>query len=78
MKQQQAKEYFDLGIIVQFFILRDPMVPGHWMVAIEGKEGRSWSLHTALSQVKSFASVDTAVKQIEQITGRVSSLAVHC
>ena len=75
MKIKQAKEYFDLGVLTGFAAVRDPMTTG-WLLAIEGKEGRSWTLKTALGSVKSFASLDTLVGEIEGITGRVSTLHI--
>lgn len=75
MKIKQAKEYYDLGVLTGFAAVRDPMTTG-WMVVIEGKAGKSWTLETALGAVKSFASLDTLVGEVESITGRVSTLHI--
>lgn len=75
MKVKQAKEYFDLGVITALHVVRD-MEPGRWLLCIEGKEGRSWTLETALGKPKSFASLDTLAGEVEEITGRVSGLTI--
>lgn len=76
MQIQQAKEYFELGVVTGFCAVRDPLVSGNWMLVVAGKEGNSWTLQTALGKVKSFASLDTLVKQVEGISGRVTSLDI--
>lgn len=78
MNIKKAKEYFELGVLTGFDAVRDPLKPGNWMLVISGKEGRSWTLHTALGKgkEKTFASLDTLVGEIEEITGRVSSLSI--
>ncbi|QBC45987.1 hypothetical protein [Iodobacter fluviatilis] len=67
MKIKQAKEYFELGVIVGFYAIRDPLKVGYWLLVIEGKEERSWTLQTAKNEAKSFASLDTLVGEIEEI-----------
>ena len=42
---QKAREYYDLGVIAAFHLVRDPMGSG-WIVCIEGTSGASWTLHT--------------------------------
>lgn len=74
MKIKQAKEYYELGVLTGFSTARD-IAPGCWLLVIEGKEGRSWTLETAQGKPKIFASLDTLVKEVEGITGRVSSLS---
>jgi hypothetical protein len=76
MQTAQAKEYFDLGIITEMTVIRDPIVPGNWLVAIGGKEGRNWTLQTKLGKDKSFSSLETVVRTIESITGRFSYFKV--
>lgn len=75
MNIKQAKEYFDLGVITRFHVVRD-IGPNRWLICIEGKEGRSWTLATTKGQPKSFASMDTVVHDLTEITGRVSSFSV--
>lgn len=74
---QQAREYVDLGVIASFHLVRDPMATG-WNVCIEGISGMSWTLHTARGEVRSFASLDSAVKAIEEIGMRVFRFVGHC
>lgn len=76
MKIKQAKEYYELGVITGFDAVRDPLKPGNWLLAISGKEGRSWTLQTAHTGDKSFAKMDTLIGEVEDITGRVSSLHI--
>lgn len=75
MKLKQAKEYFELGVITSVHAVRD-IEPGRWLLCIEGKEGRSWTLETALGKPKSYASLDTLMGEVEEIAGRVSSLNI--
>lgn len=72
---QRAREYYDLGVIASFHLMRDSMSTG-WIVCIEGTSGASWTLHTARGEVRSFASLDSAVKAVEETGMRVSSLKV--
>lgn len=75
MKIKQAKEYYELGVLTGFSAVRD-IEPGHWLLCIKGKEGRSWTLKTALGKPKSFSSLDTLAGEIESIGGAISSLSV--
>ena len=72
---QKVREYYELGVIAGFLLVRDPMSSG-WIVCIEGTSGASWTLHTARGEVRSFASLDSAVKAVEETGMRVSSLKV--
>lgn len=72
---QKVREYYELGVIAGFHLVRDPMSSG-WIVCIEGTSGASWTLHTARGEVRSFASLDSAVKAVEETGMRVSSLNV--
>lgn len=73
MNIKQAREYYDLDILMSFYAVRDPMKKG-WLLVIVGKEERSWTLETAMKKPKSFASLDTLVDEIESITGHISTL----
>jgi hypothetical protein len=77
MKLKQAKEYFDLGVLTGFDAVRDPLRPGSWLLSISGKDGRNWTLQTALGHERSFSSLDTLIGQVEDITGRVSSFHIN-
>ena len=77
MKLKAAKDYYEMGVLTGFDAVRDPMVPGAWLLAISGKEGHSWTLRTALGKDKSFSSLDTLIGQVEEITGRVSSFHIN-
>jgi len=76
MQIKQAKEYFELGVVVGFHAVRDPLASSNWLMVIEGKQGNSWTLQTKLGKEKSFSSLDTLMGQIEDIAGRVSSFKV--
>ena len=76
MKIKQAKEYFDDGMITGFDAVRDPLMTGGWLLSISGKNGKCWTLETALGDQRSFAKIDTLIAQVEAITGQVSSLHI--
>lgn len=76
MNIKKAKEYYELGVVTSMHAVRD-IEPGRWLLVIEGKEGRSWTLETALGKPKSFASLDTLVGEIEGIAGRFSGFSVN-
>ena len=76
MKIKQAKEYFEDGMITGFDAVRDPLVPGGWLLCIVGRNDRSWTFQTALGQDRSFSKLDTLIGQVEAITGRVDSLHI--
>lgn len=76
MKIKQAKEYFEDGMITGFCATRDPLVPGGWLLVMEGRNGKSWTFQTALGEDRSFSKLDTLVSQVEAIAGRVSSLSI--
>jgi hypothetical protein len=76
MKIKQAKDYYELGVLTGFHAVKD-LEPGRWLLCVEGKEGRSWTLETALGKPKSFASLDSLVTEVANITGRVSSLTIN-
>ncbi len=78
MQLKQAKEYFELGVITGFEVVRLAMGGGTWTLIIQGKEGRTWMLETQLGKTKQFASLDTLVGQVEEITGRVQGLNIRC
>lgn len=65
----QAKKFFELGVVTGVSVQRAPMAAGKWMVGMEGKDFRYWTLATKLGEVKLFSSLDTAVGQLEQIVG---------
>lgn len=73
---KQAKEYFELGVVVGFHAVRDPLAAGCWMLVVEGKEGRSWTVQTSLKVEKSYSSLDTLMHEVENIAGRVSSFSI--
>lgn len=72
---KQAREYYELGVIVRFHVVRDPLQQGGWLVVVEGKAG-SWTLHTARDELRVFKTLDAAVRAVEETGMRVSSLAV--
>jgi hypothetical protein len=76
MKIKQLKEYYELGILTGFSIIKDPVQPG-WLMVIEGREGRSWTLETALGKPKSFASLDTLAGELEGVVGTLGALSMR-
>jgi hypothetical protein len=76
MKIKQAKEYFEDGMITGFDAVRDPLMTGAWLLSISGKNGKCWTLQTALGEERSFSKIETLISQVEAITGRVSSLHI--
>lgn len=72
---QQAREYYELGVISGFHVMREILEDG-WNVCIEGTSGTLWYLHTARGVMRRFASLDSAVKAIEEVGFRVTSLRV--
>jgi hypothetical protein len=75
VKIKQAKDYYELGVLISFYAVKD-LEPGRWLLCIDGKEGRSWTLETSLGKPKSFASLSTLVDEVESITGRVSRVTI--
>lgn len=76
MKIKQLKEYYELGILTGFSVIKDPVQPG-WLMVIEGKDDRSWTLETALGKPKSFASLDTLVGELEGVVGTLGALSMR-
>ena len=76
MKIKQAKEYYKLGVLTGFRAMRD-INNGCWLLCITGKEDRGWTLETALGKPKSFASLDTLIGEVADITGHVSGLEIN-
>ena len=76
MNVKQAREYFEMGVIAGFEVVRVPMSKD-WLLSVVGRDGKSWILQTALKQDKAFSSLDTLISEIEGITGRVSGFTVR-
>lgn len=70
-----AKDYFSLGVISRFQLLRPPMDIG-WTLFIEGKSGNSWTLATSRNEVRVFKTLDAAASAIEEIAGRLETFYV--
>jgi hypothetical protein len=66
----EAKKFFELGAIVGFNITRAPLHAGKWVIGLQGKEFRHWTVATKGREVKIYSSLETAVGQLEQIAGR--------
>lgn len=75
MQIKEAKDYFELGVITGFTITPRPMGKGYYL-GIQGKEGKHWVLETKLGEVKVFASLDTLVGQVRDITGNIRWLSI--
>lgn len=70
MDMQKARDFFEVGAIVSFGAVRNPMGKG-WLLSVKGKGmNDTWTLMTALGKPKVFSSLDTLVGQVEQITGK--------
>ena len=54
MKLAKAKEYYELGLLKAFsaVAVHDEGGPPGWILSIAGKEGRAWTMHTALNEEK--------------------------
>jgi hypothetical protein len=76
MNIKQAREYFEMGVIAGFEVVRSPMSES-WLLQVVGRAGKSWILQTALKQDKAFSSLDTLISEIEGITGRVNGFTVR-
>jgi len=73
MKLSQAKEYFELHLVVGFEVLLEPMQEGCYYLLVKGTVERSWVLDTAMGQRKVYSSADSVLRDISRITGRQSS-----
>lgn len=73
---KQAREYFELGAIAGFAVVRVPMSDGGWAVTANGRTGASWTLRTARGDMRVFATLDAAVRAVEEVGGSVSALSV--
>lgn len=69
MKLAKAKEYYELDLLKSFSALRVDDTPAGWQLVIEGSKGQSWTLKTALGQVKIFASLDSLSTEVQRIFG---------
>ncbi len=73
MQLKQAKEYFEMGVITGFVASKD-MKPGIYLLLINGKQGKYWTMKNALSKVKEYKSLEYVWSEVENITGgKVSS-----
>ena len=77
MNIKQAKEYYELGILTEFYAVRGPLTPRGWLLVVARTDERNWTLKTALGKDKVFASLDTLIGEVEEISGRVSSLTIR-
>jgi hypothetical protein len=66
MKVSQAREYMQLGVLTGFHAVRDP---DGWLLVVEGQEGRSWTLQTALGKDKLYSTLDSLDAEVLRISG---------
>jgi hypothetical protein len=80
MDLKTAREYYDLGVLTGFDIVRAPMSASLWLLQINGKDGRAWLLKVSnpanRGVDKVYTTLDSALAEIERITGRATSLHV--
>ena len=77
MKLQQAKDFYELGVITSINALEAPYPLG-WKLSFLIKDGRRMMLETALGREKTFASFDTLIGEVQEITGKnVKSLQLN-
>lgn len=76
MELKQAKEYFGYGVIKSVCLVRDPLITGNWLICLVRSNGDSCGMTTAVKGEKTYSTLDSAMREIERITGRVSSFTV--
>lgn len=79
MKIAQAKDYFDVGLITGFDIIRDPLAlgrPGAWLLSLNGKGGKSWMFNTSRDEIRSFRTFEAVIQTILDIGFDVKQLSV--
>ena len=69
MKLAKAKEYHELGLLKSFAAVRVDDTEAGWLLTIEGPEGRSWTMKTALGQDKVYSTLDTLSTEVQRIFG---------
>lgn len=72
---QQAREYFDLGVMEGAGIVREPMGSG-WHICMDGKRGDFWTLGTARGERRVFASLDSAANALREIGWKVTAFVI--
>lgn len=73
---QQARDYFELGVLAHAFILPVPMGSG-WFITLEGTKGAAWHLGTARGDLREFSTLDAAVNALRAVGWNVRGLQVH-
>lgn len=69
---QQAREYFELGVMRGAVLMREPMGKG-WTVQMDGTGGALWVLGTSRGELRVFASLDSAANALRDIGWKVVS-----
>lgn len=71
MKLAKAKEYYELGLLKAFsaVAVHDEGEPPGWILSIAGKEGRAWTMHTALNEEKTYATLDSLNADVRRVLG---------
>ena len=67
MKVNQAKEYYDLGLVTGFDAVKMP--ERGWSLIVYGPSERSWMLETALGKEKVYSTFEAVNLEINRITG---------
>lgn len=76
MELKQAKDYWGYGVIESVGLMRDPLMDGNWLICLVRSNGDSCGMTTALKEEKTYSTLDSAMREIERITCRVSSFNV--
>lgn len=71
---KQASEYSKLGVLTHMSAVRDAKIEGNWTLIGHHSDGeRTFEVVTARGEWKSYKSLDTLIKDTEEVLGRVSS-----
>ena len=72
---KQAREYYELDAITGISAIRDSKNEGSWLLICHGKKDQTYDIATFRGDWKVYASLDTLVKDVEEISGRVSGFS---
>lgn len=73
----QARGYVQHGIFTGFIAVKDAGQPGNWLLVMTKTNGEPSVLNNSHNKPKSFASLDSLVKEVERIVGEVKDLTIN-